>query len=48
MAALMLVYATAALSKALRDREEAERICNMPEDARTGRLLAEASGKPPL
>ncbi|WP_444454665.1 hypothetical protein ACTTAI_04775 [Rhodobacter capsulatus] len=45
MSALMLVYTTAALSKALRDKEEAERICNKLEDARTERLLAEASGK---
>lgn len=48
MSALMLVYTTAALSKALRDKEEADRIYNKLEDARTERLLAEASGKTSL
>ena len=43
MSALMLVYTTAALSKALRDKEEAERICNKLEDARTERLLADGA-----
>lgn len=45
MAALMLVYTTAAITKALRDREESDRIYNKLEDARTERLLAEVSGK---
>lgn len=45
MAALMLVYSTASITKALRDREESERIYNKLEDARTERLLAEASGQ---
>ncbi|PTV97511.1 hypothetical protein C8J27_101627 [Rhodobacter aestuarii] len=45
MAALMLVYSTASITKALRDKEESARIYNKLEDARTERLLAEASGK---
>lgn len=45
MAALMLVYTTAAITKALRDKEESDRIYNKLEDARTERLLAEVSGK---
>ncbi|MDW4550609.1 YiaA/YiaB family inner membrane protein [Defluviimonas sp. D31] len=43
MAALMLVYSTASITKALRDKEESDRIYNKLEDARTERLLAEAS-----
>lgn len=45
MAALMLVYTTAAITKALRDREESDRIYNKIEEARTERMLAEVSGK---
>lgn len=45
MAALMLVYTTAAITKALRDREESARMHNKLEEARTERLLAEVSGK---
>lgn len=45
MAALMLVYTTAAITKALRDREESDRIYNKLEEARTERMLAEVSGK---
>ncbi|MFV0382474.1 YiaA/YiaB family inner membrane protein [Paracoccus sp. (in: a-proteobacteria)] len=45
MSALMLVYATAGISKALRDREEGHRLYNKLEDARTERLLAEVSGQ---
>jgi hypothetical protein len=45
MAALMLVYTTAGMTKSLRDKEEADRIYNKLEDARTERLLAEVSGK---
>ncbi|WP_417806924.1 YiaA/YiaB family inner membrane protein [Thioclava sp.] len=45
MAALMLVYTTAAITKALRDKEEGDRLYNKIEDARTERLLAEVSGK---
>ncbi|MEM8579448.1 MAG: YiaA/YiaB family inner membrane protein [Pseudomonadota bacterium] len=41
MAALMLVSSTAAISKSLRDGEEANRLHNRIEDARTERLLAE-------
>ncbi|MBW6416181.1 YiaA/YiaB family inner membrane protein [Celeribacter sp. PS-C1] len=44
MAALMLVYSTASITKALRDKEESERLYNKLEDARTERLLAEARG----
>jgi hypothetical protein len=45
MAALMLVYTTAAVTKALRDKEESDRIYNKLEDARTERMLAEVSSK---
>lgn len=45
MAALMLVYSTAGITKALRDKEESDRIYNKIEDARTERILAEASSK---
>lgn len=45
MSALMLVYTTAGMTKALRDKEESDRIYNKLEDARTERLLAEVSGK---
>ncbi len=44
MATLMLVYATAAFSTGLRDKEESDRIYNRLEDARTERLLSEAAG----
>lgn len=43
MAALMLVSATVGITKALRDKEEADRLHNKLEDARTERLLAEVS-----
>ena len=42
MAALMLVSSTVAITKSLRDVEEAGRIHNKIEDARTERLLADA------
>ncbi|KEP68704.1 hypothetical protein FGG78_04205 [Thioclava sp. BHET1] len=45
MSALMLVYTTAAITKALRDREEGDRLYNKLEDARTERMLAEVSAK---
>ncbi|MDA5095855.1 YiaA/YiaB family inner membrane protein [Aliiroseovarius sp. KMU-50] len=45
MAALMLVYTTAAVTKSLRDKEESDRIYNKIEDARTERMLAEVSAK---
>jgi hypothetical protein len=45
MAALMLVYSTAGITKALRDKEESDRIYNKLEDARTERLLAQASSQ---
>ena len=48
MAALMLVYSTAGITKALRDREEAERLHNRLEDARTERMLAEAVEETPV
>ncbi|MGD9918833.1 MAG: YiaA/YiaB family inner membrane protein [Paenirhodobacter sp.] len=47
MAALMLVHSTAAITKALRDKEESDRIYNKLEDARTERLLAQVSAKDP-
>ncbi|MEJ8475434.1 YiaA/YiaB family inner membrane protein [Roseibium algae] len=43
MAALMLVYSTAAITKAIRDKDESDRIYNKLDDARTERLLSEAS-----
>ncbi len=43
MAALMLVYSTAGITKAMRDTEESDRIYNKLEDARTERLLSEVS-----
>ncbi len=43
MAALMLVYSTAGITKAMRDKEESDRIYNKLEDAKTERLLAEVS-----
>lgn len=45
MAALMLVYSTAAITKALRDKEEADLLHNKLEEARTERLLAEVTTK---
>jgi len=44
MAAIMLVSTTAAITKSLRDTEEAERLHNKIEDAQTERLLAETAG----
>ncbi|MGY9048294.1 hypothetical protein P775_22550 [Puniceibacterium antarcticum] len=44
MAALMLVSSTAGITKSVRDAEEGTRLYNKIEDARTERLLAEASG----
>ncbi|MBJ2152917.1 YiaA/YiaB family inner membrane protein [Paracoccus sp. IB05] len=43
MAALMLVSSTVGVTKALRDKEESERVYNKLEEARTERLLAEVS-----
>ncbi len=45
MATLMLVYTTAGVTKAIRDKEESDRIYNKIEDARTERMLAEVSAK---
>lgn len=45
MATLMLIYSTASITKAIRDKEESSRIYNRIEDARTERLLAEAKGE---
>lgn len=47
MAALMLVYSTASITKAVRDQEENNRIYNKIEDAKTERLLAEVSAQDP-
>lgn len=41
MAALMLVSSTAAISKSIRDAEEATRLHNKLDEARTERLLME-------
>jgi hypothetical protein len=43
MAALMLVSSTVGITKALRDKEESDRLVNRLEEARTERLLAEVS-----
>jgi hypothetical protein len=43
MAALMLVSSTVGITKALRDKEESDRLHNKLEEARTERLLAEVS-----
>ena len=45
MAALMLIYTTAGVTKAMRDKEESDRIYNKIEEARTERMLAEVSAK---
>ena len=47
MAALMLVSSTAAISKSIRDAEEATRLHNKLDEARTERLLMEVSGPRP-
>lgn len=41
MAAIMLVSATVAITKSIRDAEESDRMHNKIEDAKTERLLAE-------
>jgi hypothetical protein len=43
MAALMLVSSTVGITKAIRDKEESDRLHNKLEEARTERLLAEVS-----
>ena len=43
MAALMLVNSTAAVSKAMRDTEESQRLHNKLDEARTERLLMEVA-----
>lgn len=43
MAAIMLVSSTVTITKSLRDTEESGRLHNKIEDAKTERLLAEAS-----
>ncbi len=43
MAALMLISSTVGITKALRDKEESDRLHNRLEEARTERLLAEVS-----
>ncbi|MDZ4086886.1 MAG: YiaA/YiaB family inner membrane protein [Pseudomonadota bacterium] len=43
MAALMLVSSTVGITKAVRDKEESDRLHNKLEEARTERLLAEVS-----
>ena len=48
MAALMLVSATVQITKTVRDNEEAEKIHNKIEEARTERILAEVSASKPV
>lgn len=43
MAALMLVHTTVSITKALRDTEEAQRLHNKIDEARTERLLMEVA-----
>ncbi len=43
MATLMLVSSTVGITKAMRDKEESDRLHNKLEEARTERLLAEVS-----
>ena len=43
MSAIMLVSSTAGITKAIRDVEESGRLHNKLEDARTEKLLAEAT-----
>ncbi|MEM7241992.1 MAG: YiaA/YiaB family inner membrane protein [Pseudomonadota bacterium] len=47
MAAIMLVSSTAGITKSIRDTEESNRLHNKLEDARTDKLLAEASKSDP-
>ncbi len=44
MAALMLVHTTVTITKTLRDNEEAKRLHNRLDEARTEKLLMEVSG----
>lgn len=44
MATLMLVSSTVAITKSVRDSEEAQRLHNKLDEARTERLLMEVSG----
>lgn len=44
MSALMLVHTTVSITKTLRDNEEAQRLHNRLEEARTEKLLMEVSG----
>ena len=48
MAALMLVSATVQITKTVRDNEEAEKLHNTIEEARTERILAEVSASKPV
>ncbi|MEL7528335.1 MAG: YiaA/YiaB family inner membrane protein [Pseudomonadota bacterium] len=43
MASLMLVHTTVTLTKTLRDRDEAEKLHNRIEDAKTEKLLMDIS-----
>ncbi|WP_114285919.1 YiaA/YiaB family inner membrane protein [Candidatus Halocynthiibacter alkanivorans] len=43
MAAILLVSSTVSITKSIRDSEESDRLYNKIEDAKTERLLAEAS-----
>lgn len=48
MAALMLVNSTAGITKSIRDNEESQKLHNKIDDARTERILAEASATQPV
>ena len=48
MAALMLVSATVQITKTVRDNEEAAKLHNKLEEARTERILAEVSASKPV
>ncbi len=44
MSALMLVHTTVSITKTLRDTEEAQRLHNRLDEARTEKLLMEVNG----
>ncbi len=48
MSAIMLVHSTVALTKTLRDREEAQKFHNRLEDAKTEKLLMDISKPEPV
>lgn len=45
MSAIMLVHTAISITKTLRDAQEAEKVYNKVEEAKTEKLLTELSGK---